>query len=108
VRDAADAVLAGRDALLARLRPEDVEALAPAADVWQAWVCRVFLDAYRETVAPAELLPRGGDDVRLLLDCYQIEKALYELAYELNNRPTWTRIPLYGIRSLLRESTAGA
>jgi len=38
-----------------------------------------------------------------LVDCYLIEKALYELAYELNHRPTWIRIPLRGIRSLLRE-----
>jgi maltose alpha-D-glucosyltransferase / alpha-amylase len=86
-----------------RVRPEDVETLAPWADLWQAWVSRVFLDAYGQTATPSGLLPRSVDDVRLLLDCYQIEKALYELAYELNNRPTWTRIPLRGIQTLLRH-----
>jgi maltose alpha-D-glucosyltransferase/alpha-amylase len=86
-----------------RVRPEDVDALARWADVWRYWVSRAFLDAYRETATPSGLLPRSGNEVRLLLDCYQIEKALYELAYELNHRPTWTRIPLRGIRSLLQE-----
>jgi len=86
-----------------RVRREDVDRLAPWADLWRSWVCRVFLDAYRETATPSGLLPRSVADLRLLLDCYQIEKALYELAYELNHRPTWTRIPLRGLRSLLRE-----
>jgi len=86
-----------------RVRPEDVEALAPWAEFWSYWVSRAFMDTYRETVEPSGLLPRSGNEVRLLVDCYLIEKALYELAYELNHRPTWIRIPLRGIRSLLRE-----
>jgi maltose alpha-D-glucosyltransferase/alpha-amylase len=41
--------------------------------------------------------------VQLLLDVYLLEKSLYELRYELNNRPQWTAIPLSGIRQLLDE-----
>ena len=41
--------------------------------------------------------------VQVLLDVYLLEKALYELRYELNNRPEWARIPLHGIQKLLGE-----
>ena len=39
---------------------------------------------------------------RVLLDAFMIDKALYELAYELDNRPDWVGIPLLGIRKLVR------
>jgi maltose alpha-D-glucosyltransferase/alpha-amylase len=91
-----------------RVRPGDADALAPWADVWWYWVSRSFLDAYRAAAAPSGLLPRSVQETRLLLDCYQIEKALYELAYELNHRPAWLRIPLRGIRSLLQEGGSPA
>jgi maltose alpha-D-glucosyltransferase/alpha-amylase len=95
---------AAESALLdGRVRPEDVETLKPWLDVWRYWVSRFFLDAYQETAAAAGLLPRSIDDLRLLLECYQLEKALYEVTYELNHRPLWSRIPLRGIRDLLQE-----
>ncbi|KPK08319.1 MAG: alpha-amylase, partial [Gemmatimonas sp. SG8_28] len=94
---------AAESALLdGRVRPEDVETLKPWMDEWRYWVSRSFLDAYRETAAPTGLLPRNVEDVRLLLECYQLEKALYEVTYELNHRPSWSRIPLRGIRDLLQ------
>jgi predicted trehalose synthase len=40
-------------------------------------------------------------ELRTLLDVYTLEKALYEISYELNNRPDWVRIPLNGILRLL-------
>jgi len=96
---------AARSALLdGRVRPGDVDVLAPWADVWSHWVGRAFVEAYREAVEPSGLLPRSVTDVRLLLECYQIEKALYEVAYELGARPAWTAIPLHGIQSLLQAS----
>ncbi|MDH4045612.1 MAG: phosphotransferase, partial [Gemmatimonadota bacterium] len=94
---------AARSALLdGRVRPGDVDILAPWADAWSYWISRAFVDAYRETIEPTGLLPRSANDVRLLLDCYQLEKALYEVAHELNHRPTWTAIPLHGIETLLQ------
>jgi maltose alpha-D-glucosyltransferase/alpha-amylase len=89
-----------------RVRPEDVEVLEPWADEWRYWVSRSFLDAYWETAGDAGILPRMRSDGRTLLECYQLEKALYEVAYELNHRPAWTRIPLRGIRDLLEGSGA--
>jgi maltose alpha-D-glucosyltransferase/alpha-amylase len=100
---------AAESALLdGRVRPEDVEALEPWMDEWRYWVSRSFLDAYRDTMTPAGLLPRSVGDLRLLVECYQLEKALYEVTYELNHRPSWSRIPLRGIRDLLRESVGSA
>jgi len=84
-----------------RVRPEDIEILRPWADEWRYWVSRAFVDAYVRTAMPSGLLPRIIADLRLLLECYQLEKALYEVAWELNRRPAWTRIPLRGVRDIL-------
>ena len=48
-------------------------------------------------------MPGQRESSQLLLDVYLLEKALYELRYELNNRPDWARIPLHGILQLLDE-----
>ena len=60
-----------------------------------------FLDAYLKAAAPAGFLPLAAEEVQLLLDAFLMEKALYELSYELNNRPDWVSIPLQGILQLL-------
>ena len=54
-------------------------------------------------VGDTPLLPRDGGDRTALLDAFTLDKALYELAYELNNRPEWVRIPLVGIRKLVDD-----
>jgi maltokinase len=59
-----------------------------------------FLDAYFATVDPA-LLPPGEAAVRNLLSIFELEKAIYELQYELNNRPDWISIPVAGICRLV-------
>jgi maltose alpha-D-glucosyltransferase/alpha-amylase len=50
-----------------------------------------------EVVRDAAFLPSSPDEVKLLLDVFLVEKAVYELGYELNNRPGWVTIPLEGI-----------
>ena len=55
---------------------------------------------YLETARGAEFLPATHDDFRKLLTVFLLDKALYELLYELNSRPAWVRIPLVGIMSL--------
>jgi maltose alpha-D-glucosyltransferase/alpha-amylase len=77
-------------------RPDDAKRLAPWADLWQTWVSATFLRAYLAATHDAEFLPPPGD-FAVLLRAYMLEKALYELAYELNNRPAWVHIPLTGI-----------
>jgi maltose alpha-D-glucosyltransferase/alpha-amylase len=60
------------------------------------------LKGYRGAATGSEFWPQNPEDVRLLLDVYLVEKALYELRYELNNRPDWVDIPLYGLVELLK------
>ena len=52
----------------------------------------------------AIFIPRGREELALLLDVHLLDKAVYELGYELNNRPSWVRIPLDGISQLLQDS----
>jgi predicted trehalose synthase len=70
------------------------------AGFWQLWVSATFLRAYRATADEALFLPRR-EELEILLDTFLLEKAIYELGYELNNRPDWVRIPIRGIRDLL-------
>ncbi|HUB79073.1 MAG TPA: maltose alpha-D-glucosyltransferase [Bryobacteraceae bacterium] len=80
--------------------PEDFEALEPWATLWERTVSAEFLATYREGTQGSNILPPAEEDFRRLLDAYLLEKATYELMYELNNRPTWVRIPLAGILAL--------
>ncbi|HEY1895472.1 MAG TPA: maltose alpha-D-glucosyltransferase [Terracidiphilus sp.] len=76
------------------------ETLAAWAMLWQNSVASEFLKAYRVAIAAnPDLLPPSGQ-AQTLYTAYLLEKALYELLYELNNRPTWLRIPISGILSM--------
>ena len=81
-------------------KEESEEVLRDRAREWEAAATAAFLRAYRETMAAREeLLPRW-EQAEALLSAYVLEKALYELLYELNNRPQWVRVPLAGILGL--------
>jgi maltose alpha-D-glucosyltransferase/alpha-amylase len=81
-------------------RPEDFGQLEDWARSWEASVSAEFLRAYREAVAGSPVVPAEPQDFDAVLEIYMLDKALYELVYELNNRPAWIRIPLHGILSL--------
>jgi maltose alpha-D-glucosyltransferase/alpha-amylase len=74
--------------------------LEPWSRVWQNAVSIDFLRAWSTTVAQNPALIPDTAQAQRLLEAYLLEKALYELLYELNNRPTWVRIPLAGILAL--------
>ena len=78
----------------------DFSRLEPWARLWELSVGGEFLRAYRDTAGDAKFLPLDTSDFRRLLDVFLLDKALYEVLYELNSRPTWVRIPLLGILSL--------
>jgi maltose alpha-D-glucosyltransferase/alpha-amylase len=99
------AAYAGLIAYTAR-RPEDLTRLESWAQLWERANSAEFLRAYRETAKGAAFLP-FGTGFRTLLSAYLLDKALYELSYELNNRPAWVRIPLQGILSLPVEGGVG-
>ncbi|HWK10309.1 MAG TPA: maltose alpha-D-glucosyltransferase [Vicinamibacterales bacterium] len=84
-------------------RRADVERLEPWARVWQLWTSASFLRGYFEAAGDAPFLPTDPVQRASLLDLFLLDKALYELHYELNSRPEWVRIPLTGILELLRE-----
>ena len=69
-------------------------------DGWEERARSEFLDGYMQTVDPA-LLPPSDEAIVRLLAIFELEKAVYELRYELNNRPDWVSIPVAGIVRLL-------
>ncbi len=68
---------------------------------WHRWVSASFLSSYLKVVASSTFLPQDRQELRILLDAYLLEKAIYELGYELNSRPDWVGIPLRGILQLI-------
>jgi maltose alpha-D-glucosyltransferase/alpha-amylase len=88
------------DGLASATRPEDVPRLQPWARLWYETVGATFLRAYLEGMAGTNLLPDDEQQLVTLLDASLLQKALYEVVYELNNRPSWTSIPLRGILEL--------
>ena len=72
------------------------------AESWHQSMKERFLNSYTHGLQGTELLPTEEIQVKLL-QFFLIDKAIYELEYELNNRPTWVHIPLFGILSLMRN-----
>jgi len=90
-------------ALLTRAagRPADLGRLEEWASLWQRWIGAAFLRGYLGVNGVNNLIPVDPVQRARLLDLFLIDKALYELNYELNNRPDWVRIPLRGLSELL-------
>lgn len=85
------------------VREEDVALLESAADFWYSKVSKVFVKSYVNTIGKAEFLPKTTKELEMLLQIYLLDKAIYELGYELNNRPDWILIPLKGIGQVLNS-----
>jgi maltose alpha-D-glucosyltransferase/alpha-amylase len=80
----------------------DVEYLRPWADLWYFYVSGIFLHAYLATVAGSQVVPKDVDECSTLFEIFLLEKAVYELGYELNNRPDWLMIPVRGIEQIIK------
>jgi maltose alpha-D-glucosyltransferase/alpha-amylase len=83
------------------VRGEDIARLEDGARFWYRWVSSAFLRAYLAEGSKGNFLPSKPEHIDVLLNAYLLEKALYEIVYELNNRPDWVRIPLRGVLDLL-------
>ena len=81
--------------------PEETAHLRPWMRLWYVTIGGLFLRSYLETADQAAFMPRSREELAVLLDASVLEKALYELAYEANNRPEWLPIPIGGILDLL-------
>jgi maltose alpha-D-glucosyltransferase/alpha-amylase len=86
------------------MRSEDVPFLERWADLWYREVSSVFLQSYLKTAADAIFVPQNAEDLQIMLEAYLLDKAVYEIGYELNNRPDWVVIPIRGIKHILRSS----
>jgi trehalose synthase-fused probable maltokinase len=85
----------------------DFQMLEPWAGAWYQAAGTEFLRAWLETAADAEFMPEGNEELDYLLKLWLLEKAVYELKYELNHRLGWVAIPLEGIRAIIAENGAG-
>ncbi|MBC8525029.1 MAG: putative maltokinase, partial [Chlorobium phaeobacteroides] len=85
------------------IRPEDAEKLEPWAELWSFYTGQHFYDVYAAAVGGHGLIPENITEQHLLLRSYLMDKAIYELNYELNNRPEWVGIALKGLQRLLES-----
>ncbi len=94
-------------AVYSALRQEPREAasadgrLQPWARLWNRYVSGVFLGSYLRKAGTACFIPQSREEIGALLDFHLLEKAVYEIGYELKNRPGWVSIPLSGILDIL-------
>src|SRR5487761_1732455 len=73
-------------------------------ELWATVIGAIFLHSYLKETKATQLVPSDRTALSIILDAYLLEKSIYELSYELNNRPDWVAIPIKGIKSILRSS----
>ena len=78
-------------------RPSDRHRVGPLVQAWEHDTAAAFLGGYRNAGAENRALPPEADAAERLIGFFVIEKALYELRYEMNNRPDWLAIPLFSL-----------
>jgi trehalose synthase-fused probable maltokinase len=82
--------------------------LQSLAQAWYFWMSARFLSAYQKTAAGAVFVPKSDCEFDRLLDLCLLEKAIYELRYELNNRPSWVYLPIEALQELLSGAAPDA
>jgi maltose alpha-D-glucosyltransferase/alpha-amylase len=87
-----------------RSAPDEQGKIARALDGWRDSSVAAFLAGYRRTLSDARLWPQSLQDADRLLDFFLLEKAFYEIEYELAHRPDWLRVPLAGTWRILSRS----
>jgi maltose alpha-D-glucosyltransferase / alpha-amylase len=87
-----------------QVRADDMPKLLPFAEQWYHYMSGFFMQSYLERVRGTPFIPSSREDLDIMLQTYLLEKAIYELNYELNNRPEWLLIPLKGIRAIMNRT----
>ncbi|MDG5815465.1 maltose alpha-D-glucosyltransferase [Chitinispirillales bacterium ANBcel5] len=85
-------------------RAQDIEFLEQWIEPWYHYISGVYLTSYLENTKNCSFIPDNTNDVFTLLRTFLLDKAIYELGYEINNRPEWITIPIRGIKNILKES----
>ncbi len=86
-----------------KVAPDEQGKLGTALSAWRDRSTRAFFEAYRETMSDARLWPADKRAARRLLNFFLLEKAFYEIEYELAHRPEWLRVPLAGTLRILSQ-----
>ncbi len=84
-------------------RAEDAAFLQPWAAAWATTISDVFLKAYLETTKGAPFIPDNETDLNLLLEAFVLDKAIYEIGYEMAYRPDFASIPLRAVKGILEK-----
>ena len=88
-----------------KVAPDEDGKLAAALAEWRDRSVAAFLGAYRETMTDQRLWPADPNAAERMLDFFLLEKAIYEIEYELAHRPDWLRVPLTGMLRILSHHT---
>ena len=86
-------------------RSEDRPGLVAWAQYWVYWVSKIFLESYLKSANRGGFLPAARDEIKIVLDLCTLQKAIYEVTYELNNRPDWVYAPIRGMIEILKPPT---
>jgi maltose alpha-D-glucosyltransferase/alpha-amylase len=90
-----------------QISPDERARLTRALEDWRAQCVEALLAAYREQITDTRVWPADAQTAEQLLDFFVLEKALYEISYDLANRPSWLHVPLAGaVRLLMHENPA--
>jgi maltose alpha-D-glucosyltransferase/alpha-amylase len=87
-----------------QIREEDINTLLPYAEQWYHYMSGFFMDGYLKTIHGSNVIPTDKEDLEVLLQTFLLQKAIYELNYELNNRPNWVMIPLRSIKAIMKSN----
>jgi maltose alpha-D-glucosyltransferase/alpha-amylase len=90
--------------LMCRDRPADRERLTQPLERWQAERIGCFRTAYAAAAAGSPAYPEGDEQAEAVIQLFTLQKALYEIRYELRNRPQWVGIPIAGVSALLSQA----
>jgi maltose alpha-D-glucosyltransferase/alpha-amylase len=85
-------------------RSSDYQFLETWIEPWYHYVSGIFLRSYLDTTGESSFVPREAEQIDILFQTFLLEKAVYELGYELNNRPEWVIIPLKGILHIMKST----
>ncbi len=85
------------------VKKEEMPVFQEWSRYWTQSISAQFVSSYLKTVGEASFATQGEEQIRTLLDVFLLEKAVYELAYELNNRPSWVQVPLGGILRIMES-----
>ena len=86
------------------VRPEDIPVLEKWAHAWYRCVSATYVKSYLDLMADTLIIPQNREDMKVIMDTYLLDKTIYELNYELNNRPKWVGLPLRGILQMLEPT----